>query len=98
MAGNVNTTQEDQTGSGERTDVRIVGANTILLLELKQKPTKKGFSIGEIRKHEQLHSYMADLVKEEKAKVDAQEDELLAFLLCVQQRDVVQSPENNVDG
>lgn len=61
----VATTQEDVMNSG-RTDVRVAGKGTVLLLELKQKPTTAGPSSAEMTNyHRQLHKYMEELVQSE---------------------------------
>jgi len=59
----VHTTQEDVLESGSRTDIQIRGKNTMLILELKQKPsvaappTKAEMSLY----HAQLHGYMEEV-------------------------------------
>lgn len=60
--------QEDLIESS-RTDVRIAGAKTVLLLELKQKPTTAAPTTAEMNKyHQQLHQYMEELDQSENAK------------------------------
>lgn len=63
----VETTQEDVLESG-RTDVRISGQGTLLLLELKQKTTATAPTPKQMEDHqEQLHQYMEELVENENA-------------------------------
>lgn len=66
----VETSQEDVTPSG-RTDVRIAGERTLLLLELKQKSASTSPTTREMDTYqEQLHEYMAELVQIENKTTD----------------------------
>lgn len=66
---NVETSQEDMTSSGQRTDVRIANHNTIIVLELKQTPSPKLPNTDKMKEfHQQLSGYMVDIVEAEKAK------------------------------
>jgi len=59
----VDTTQEDVLESGSRTDIQIRGKNTILILELKQKPSVAAPPTeAEMSPyHAQLHGYMEEV-------------------------------------
>ena len=66
---NVETSQEDMTSSGQRTDVRIANDNTIIVLELKQTPSPTLPNTDRMQEfHQQLIGDMVDIVEAEKAK------------------------------
>ena len=76
-------TQEDVLNSG-RTDVRIAGAGTVLLLELKQKPELCGPNDAEMKRHHnQLEEYMRELIALEKVKLAQSQRRIAGFLVVM---------------
>ena len=61
-------TQDDELDSGLRTDIQIKGKNTMLILELKQKPgvAAPPTALKMSEYHEQLHQYMEEVSEKER--------------------------------
>lgn len=67
------TTQEDKLASDLRTDIRIAGNSTMIVLELKQKPSKAAppTKAQMDQFHKQLHEYVEEITKEGKYQIVA---------------------------